>query len=44
MVKIHDRMPLVLAKNQINAWIYDDDFAQKFLDSAMPQLISKAEE
>ena len=44
MVKIHDRMPLILAKNQINAWIYDDDFAQKFLDSAIPQLISKAEE
>lgn len=35
---IHDRMPLILAKNQINRWIYQPDFAQKFLRAQMPQL------
>ncbi len=43
MVPIHDRMPLILQKNQINAWIYNDDFAKNFLDSAMPSLCSQAE-
>ena len=43
MVQIHDRMPLILQKNQINAWIYNDDFAKSFLDSAMPQLYSQTE-
>lgn len=41
MIQIHDRMPLILAKNQINAWIYDNNFAQRFLTAAMPQLHSK---
>lgn len=44
MIQIHDRMPLILAKNQINAWIYNDDFADEFLSNAMPQLISQVEE
>lgn len=44
MIQIHDRMPLILAKNQINAWIYDTDFAKNFLSSAMPQLKSQIEE
>lgn len=40
MIQIHDRMPLILSKKQINAWIYDDNFAQQFISSAMPQLTS----
>ncbi|AUI71915.1 SOS response-associated peptidase [Companilactobacillus alimentarius] len=44
MIQIHDRMPLILQKNQINAWIYDDKFAEQFLYQAMPKLISEAEE
>lgn len=40
MIQIHDRMPLILNKKQINAWIYDDDFAREFISSPMPQLTS----
>lgn len=40
MIQIHDRMPLILAKNQINSWIYDDRFAKQFLSASMPQLTS----
>jgi len=40
MIQIHDRMPLILAKNQINSWIYNDDFANEFLNRPMPQLKS----
>ncbi|MQS75391.1 SOS response-associated peptidase [Companilactobacillus halodurans] len=43
MIQIHDRMPLILAKNQINAWIYDDKFANSFMDQTMPKLISQEE-
>ncbi|WP_119325602.1 SOS response-associated peptidase family protein [Companilactobacillus musae] len=43
MIKIHDRMPLILRKDQINAWIYDDAFANSFLSNAMPQLVSQEE-
>ncbi|APX71154.1 SOS response-associated peptidase [Companilactobacillus allii] len=38
VVKIHDRMPLILQKNQINSWIYDQKFAIDFLKSSMPVL------
>lgn len=41
MIKIHDRMPLILRKNQIKAWIYDQKFAIDFLQSAMPKLKSE---
>lgn len=40
MVEIHDRMPLILKKKQINSWIYNDDFADEFLSNTMPQLVS----
>ncbi|AKP67006.1 SOS response-associated peptidase family protein [Companilactobacillus ginsenosidimutans] len=41
MIKIHDRMPLILAKDQINRWIYDDNFAEKMLSADMPMLDSQ---
>lgn len=40
MIKIHDRMPLILKKDQINSWIYDKKFAKDFLNSTMPMLAS----
>lgn len=39
---VHDRMPLILAKNQINRWIYQEDFARNFLQAAMPPLTSQS--
>lgn len=42
MIQIHDRMPLILTKRQINAWIFDDNFANDFLNSSMPQLFSES--
>ncbi|TGD23689.1 SOS response-associated peptidase [Companilactobacillus suantsaicola] len=41
MIQIHDRMPLILRKNQINAWIYDNQFAIDFINAEMPQLVSE---
>ena len=41
MVKVHDRMPLILTKSQINRWIYRQDFAHDFLTEKMPQLSAK---
>lgn len=33
---IHHRMPLVIAKEEIKAWLYDEDFARRKLASAGP--------
>lgn len=41
MIEIHDRMPLILAKEQINRWIYDDQFARQITSAPMPNLISQ---
>lgn len=41
MVEVHDRMPLILAKNQINRWIYQREFAQNFLTEKMPLLTAE---
>jgi len=41
VVSVHDRMPLILSKNQINRWIYQRDFAHNFLTGKMPQLENK---
>ncbi|GBG93787.1 hypothetical protein LFYK43_02460 [Ligilactobacillus salitolerans] len=38
---VHDRMPLLLEKKQINRWIYDHDFARQFLTAAMPDLVGQ---
>lgn len=40
VIKIHDRMPLILSKNQIKPWLYDDKFALDYLNSKMPMLNS----
>lgn len=36
--EVHSRMPLILAKKQIKAWITNLDFAIKMLHESMPEL------
>lgn len=39
---IHNRMPLILKKNQIKPWLNNDEFANQFLTAAMPTLSSRS--
>ena len=36
--KIHDRMPLIIDKPLIDSWLTDVNFAERFLQSNMPEL------
>lgn len=38
---IHNRMPLILKKNQIKSWLDNEAFANQFLKSDMPMLSSQ---
>ena len=38
--QIHDRMPLILTKQMIDQWLFDDQFAETFLKAKMPMLTS----
>ncbi len=38
---VHNRMPLILEKDQINKWIYSRSYAQAILNAKMPALDSK---
>lgn len=38
---IHDRMPLIVDKDQIADWIFDINFARKLIGSKMPELKSE---
>ncbi|PDH76165.1 hypothetical protein AO464_08140 [Oenococcus oeni] len=38
---IHNRMPLILKKEEINRWIYDSNFAKNLLAKQMPLLTAK---
>ena len=38
MAPVHDRMPLILPKNEIADWIYEPGRTQEYLESAPPQL------
>ncbi len=40
MRKVHDRMPLVLEKAQIEPWLYDMKATEQFL-SIVPPLLNK---
>lgn len=40
MLPIHDRMPLVLAREQIEPWLYDAKATERFL-SMTPPLLNK---
>ena len=39
--KIHDRMPLIVERNQVNDWILDIDFARELIKEKMPDLKSE---
>ena len=36
--RVHDRMPLVLEKEELESWVYDDGFLEFALHKAPPQL------
>jgi putative SOS response-associated peptidase YedK len=36
---IHNRMPVILEKDTIDRWLYDDQFAEDYLKESMPDLI-----
>ncbi|MBF8807548.1 MAG: SOS response-associated peptidase family protein [Enterococcus lacertideformus] len=38
VLPVHDRMPLILAKEQIKDWVTDLDFARNQLSATMPEL------
>ncbi|MBO0441513.1 SOS response-associated peptidase [Candidatus Enterococcus ikei] len=38
--QIHERMPLILKKEMIDQWIFDEQFAESYLKEQMPMLIS----
>lgn len=40
MVKVHDRMPLIIEKNQVEDWIYDDGLTHKLLGQ-VPVLLNR---
>ena len=42
MKEIHSRMPLVLKKSFLKAWLYDDNFALFYLTQAPPVLMKRA--
>ena len=43
MKKVHDRMPLILPKEQIEEWIYNDEMVDKYLKTEPPMLTSYQE-
>lgn len=38
MEKVHDRMPLILEKQELEAWVYDDSFTDYVLHKSSPML------
>ena len=40
MIKVHDRMPLMIEGEQVRAWLYDTEEAKKMLMAQMPFLDS----
>ena len=43
MIKVHDRMPLMIEKGRVRDWLYDIDAAKEMLAMDMPLLDSKRE-
>lgn len=39
MAEVHNRMPVVVQKQQLKAWLYDTDFALNLLDTIPPELV-----
>ena len=40
---IHHRMPLILEKNELESWVYEDAFVEFALHKTMPQLVRRQE-
>jgi len=40
--QIHNRMPVIIEKNAIDAWLSDEEFAEDYLKKEMPALTSRA--
>lgn len=43
MIAVHDRMPVMIEKEQVKDWLYDTEKAKKLLAVPMPQLDSNRE-
>ena len=43
MIAVHDRMPVMIEKEQVKDWLYDTEKAKKLLAMPMPQLDSSRE-
>ena len=43
MIAVHDRMPVMIEKEQVKDWLYDTEKAKKLLAMPMPQLDSNRE-
>lgn len=43
MIAVHDRMPVMIEKEQVKDWLYDIEKAKKLLAMPMPQLDSSRE-
>jgi putative SOS response-associated peptidase YedK len=39
MIKVHDRMPVMISRDEIRPWIYDDTKLPEFLGRKQPELI-----
>lgn len=39
MIRVHDRMPVMIGRNEIRPWIYDDAKLPEFLGRKQPELI-----
>lgn len=42
MVKIHNRMPLIIEKKYLRDWIFNDEFAYRYLKETPPGIIYRA--
>ena len=40
IAEIHNRMPVILEKDTIDRWLFDDKFAESYLKEPMPMLIN----
>ena len=43
MIKVHDRMPLMIDKSDVTSWLYDEKAAKEMLHARMPLLQSRIE-
>ena len=44
MQVIHDRMPILLPKEELEDWLFDDAYAKKLLTKTMPEVELKLQE